>query len=321
MSALRIGSLCSGYGGLDMAVEAVLGGSLAWVSDIDKGAGKVLGYRYPDVPNLGDFTKTDWATVEPVEVLTAGFPCQPVSNAGKQLGDNDERWLWDDVLSAIRALRPGLVLLENVRGLLTNGRLFGRVLGSLADIGYDADWHCLRAADIGAPHNRFRVFILAHAADADHPRPRNAGQERCWRAAAQHGLGAGESELTLLPTPTANDYKGSTSARREPGQHRHQLDAVTEGQDRWGDYAEAIQRWEAATRPAPEPTQPTGKGTPRLSPAFTEWMQGLPAGWITDVPTITRAEALKLAGNGVVPQQAEAALRLMLGRTATGVAA
>jgi DNA (cytosine-5)-methyltransferase 1 len=80
----------------------------------------------------------------------------------------------------------------------------------------------------------------------------------------------------------------------------------------WGQYAAAIHRWETLTRPAPPPTELSAKGTPRLSAKFSEWMMGLPDGWITDVPGITRNEALKAAGNGVVPQQAAAALRIML---------
>jgi site-specific DNA-cytosine methylase len=76
---MRIGSLFSGYGGLEQGVQAVLGGSTAWVSDIDKGACKILAHRYPDAPNLGDISKVDWSQVEPVDVLTGGFPCQDVS--------------------------------------------------------------------------------------------------------------------------------------------------------------------------------------------------------------------------------------------------
>lgn len=75
MSRPTIGSLCSGYGGLDMAAEMLTGGETVWVSDVDKGANKILAHRYPDVPNLGDFTVMDWSTVEPIDVLTAGYPC------------------------------------------------------------------------------------------------------------------------------------------------------------------------------------------------------------------------------------------------------
>lgn len=92
------------------------------------------------------------------------------------------------------------------------------------------------------------------------------------------------------------------------GQYRAQM---AEALTKWGDFATAIKRWEQATRTAPAPTEWTGKGTPRLAAAFSEWMMGLPAGWVTDVPGITRNEALRALGNGVVPQQAAAALREM----------
>src|SRR5690242_3030887 len=106
MSDLRIGSLCTGYGGLDMAVEAVTGATSAWVSDIDKGACKILAHRYPHVPNIGDLTTVDWDTLEPVDILTAGYPCQPFSHAGRRQGTNDERHLWPHIRQAVRHLRP-----------------------------------------------------------------------------------------------------------------------------------------------------------------------------------------------------------------------
>jgi len=81
----------------------------------------------------------------------------------------------------------------------------------------------------------------------------------------------------------------------------------------WGAYTAAVRRWERLTRAAPAPTERGKTGQPRLSPAFVEWMQGLPAGWVTDVPGLTRNEQLKALGNGVVPQQAAQALRLLLG--------
>jgi site-specific DNA-cytosine methylase len=77
----RVGSLCTGYGGLDLAVELVLGGQLAWYAETDPHARTVLAAQWPDVANLGDIRAVDWSTVEPVDVLTAGFPCQNISNA------------------------------------------------------------------------------------------------------------------------------------------------------------------------------------------------------------------------------------------------
>lgn len=97
-----------------------------------------------------------------VDVLTAGFPCQPFSVAGKQGADKDERNMWPDTARIIREVRPPLALLENVTGL-TSGRhgYFGRVLGDLAESGYDAVWDIVPAAAADAPHRRERVWVLA----------------------------------------------------------------------------------------------------------------------------------------------------------------
>jgi DNA (cytosine-5)-methyltransferase 1 len=128
------------------------------------------------------------------------------------------------------------------------------------------------------------------------------------------------SAVTLLPTPTAGDSVGTGYATgwdeltQADGRHRlRDATNVRSLKADWGDYAAAIARWEHITRPAPEPTMLSRKGTPQLSPAFSEWMMGLPAGWVTDTPGITRNEALRALGNGVVPQQAEAAVRFLLG--------
>lgn len=157
---MRIGSLFTGYGGLDMAVQQTLGGEVAWYSEIEPAACKVLAAHYPGVPNLGDITAVDWATVPPVDILTGGYPCQPFSHAGQRKGKNDERHLWPYVCAAIDALRPSLVVPENVRGHLTLG--FGDVLADLSRVGYDATWGVVRASDAGAPHGRARIFIAAY---------------------------------------------------------------------------------------------------------------------------------------------------------------
>jgi DNA (cytosine-5)-methyltransferase 1 len=146
------------------------------------------------------------------------------------------------------------------------------------------------------------------------------------RMKAEHGNGNGHGKSLhiesprLLPTPMAAEgmkaVAGQSVAHREDGGHHvwltnHAHDYAETGT--WGQYAAAIHRWESLTRPAPAPTEIGPKGNPRLSAAFSEWMMGLPAGWVTDVPAITRNEALKALGNGVVPQQAAAALRVLLG--------
>jgi len=96
-----------------------------------------------------------------VDLVTAGFPCQPWSVAGKREGKHDDRWIWPGIARIIREVRPGLVFLENVRGLVSGGGL-EPVLGDLAGLGFDAEWTCLRASEVGAPHRRERVFVLAY---------------------------------------------------------------------------------------------------------------------------------------------------------------
>lgn len=117
MTELRIGSLFSGAGGLDMAVEAVFGATTAWHCELDPAASKVLASHWPGVPNLGDITAIDWGSVavhgvgwdfQPIDILCGGWPCQPFSVAGKRKGINDDRALWPYVADAIRALRPRL---------------------------------------------------------------------------------------------------------------------------------------------------------------------------------------------------------------------
>lgn len=160
MEPMRYGELFAGIGGMSLGLERA-GMTPAWFSEIDPYASRVLAKHWPDVPNLGDATRIDWATVPPVDLLCGGFPCQPFSVAGKQLGEADERNLWPEVVRAIRGLRPRLVLMENVPALLSVG-YFGTVLGDLAACGYDTEWDCIPAAAVGAPHLRWRVFVMAY---------------------------------------------------------------------------------------------------------------------------------------------------------------
>ena len=156
---MKVGSLFSGIGGLDLGLERA-GMTVAWQSEIDPYACKVLAKHWPGVPNHGDIKRIDWGTVEPVDVICGGYPCQPFSTAGKRRGTDDPRHLWPWVREAISALRPRYAILENVRGHLTMGGL--TVIGELAEIGYDAEWRVVSAAGVGAPHRRDRVIIVAY---------------------------------------------------------------------------------------------------------------------------------------------------------------
>jgi DNA (cytosine-5)-methyltransferase 1 len=139
---------------------AVLDAALAWCAETDRRASTVLAARFPGVPNLGDLTGVDWAAVPAVDLVTAGFPCQDISTAGRGAGikEGTRSGLWTRIAEALGQLRPGYVLVENVAALRARG--LGRVLADLAALGYDTQWASLRASDIGAAHRRDRIFIL-----------------------------------------------------------------------------------------------------------------------------------------------------------------
>ncbi|WP_055620607.1 DNA cytosine methyltransferase [Streptomyces sp. JHA19] len=323
MTGLRIGSVCTGYGGLDIAVQAVFGGELAWVADNDPGAARILAHHHPSVPNLGDITTVDWHDVEPVDVYIGGYPCQPFSTAGKRKGTNDARHIWPFIARALGVLRPRYAIFENVANHLRLG--FDTVLVDLADLGFDVEWCVVRADEVGAPHQRRRLIFLATAPDA--PRPGLSGQGVRGRAAQRGGAAADTADLGHergrgarrgrpgpahgRGTPADAARHGRGQGRPEPAWQQGRLDSVLGGAPDWGRYAPAITRWEAVTgRRAPW----AADARRRLNPAFVEWMMGLDPGHVTAVSGLSRTQQLKALGNGVVPLQAAAALRLLLAR-------
>lgn len=202
----RIGSLFSGYGGLDLAVQSVLGGEVAWHVEFDKSPAKVLSHHWPQVPNLGDVTTINWDEVPRVDVLTGGYPCQPFSHAGKRKGTKDERHLWPYVCDAIRALGPSLVVLENVRGHLTLG--FDTVLADLADMGWSAEWGVVRASDAGACHQRARLFIVAYPERERHHGGRGPGTAAEPRRGRLHAQGLADDAADADGSPGESGVSG-----------------------------------------------------------------------------------------------------------------
>lgn len=286
------GSLCSGIGGLDLLIP----GEPQWFSEIDDGPCAVLDARFSGVPNIGSLLDTDWSSVAPVDILTAGYPCQPFSLAGRRLGEDDPRHLWPAVAKAVRHLGPGVVFLENVSGHRSKG--FGVVIQELAEMGYGVRWTSVRSSDVGAPHRRERVFIAAHRhGQYEHGRW-DIGQGRRHELADGRGLAAYARYNGCLGH---SQLDGQAVAGVE-GEHRGHVDGCAVEDARrpdMGKYEPAVQRWEQLTRPAPHPQDEKG----RLNPAFVEWMMGYPKGWVTDVVD-KRTASLKMLGNAVQPQSA-----------------
>ena len=271
MSA-QILSLCSGYGGLDIAVEQFYGAQTAYYCEIEPACLEVLAGRFPTALNVGSLEELKTGTSK-ADIITAGYPCQPFSLAGKRGGVFDERHVWPIIRQVISNVRPARVVLENVSGHLTSGGT--AVIRDLARMGYSVKWGTVRASEAGAPHQRKRLFIVANA----------------------YGMGAGRDGHRKLFVK---------EDERETEREERQRVRVTSGygnQVSWGHYDRAIRRWEKVTRRAAPVPVDEGK----LSALFVEWMMGLPEGWVTDIMD-HRGRALKMLGNGVVPQQAALAL-------------
>lgn len=327
--------MCTGYGGLDLAVMEVYGTRLAWCADNDPHVSKILDERFPLVTNLGDLTAVDWTTIPRADIVTAGFPCTDISYAGRGAGlrEDTRSGLWFTIVKALRILRPDLVFVENVPALRSRG--LDRVLGDLASLGYDTAWTSLRASDIGVPHRRERIFILAAHPDGQRPprrhEPRSPQGSRPHPQPAGRGLRIPPADTSGLQSERWRDPEvlaeppGTPAASTSPSaRDRHQApqfsDPRTDGcrrailldpagqQADFGAYKPAIRYWEAVSgRPAPYPTEIGTRGQSRLSARFVEWMMGLPDGWVTGVD-LSRTAHMRALGNGVVPQQAAAAL-------------
>lgn len=157
---MKFGSLFSGIGGMDLGLERA-GMECVWQVEIDGFCRKVLTKHWPDVPKYNDVREVGKHNLERVDLIAGGFPCQDISNAGKRAGITGEQsGLWSEFFRIVCELRPQFVLVENVAALLHRG--IERVLGDLAEGGYDAMWRVLRACDFGLPHLRERVFIVAY---------------------------------------------------------------------------------------------------------------------------------------------------------------
>lgn len=325
---MKLGSLFSGIGGLDLGVEAATGARTVWQVERDEWCRGILARHWPDAVRYDDVCKVG-EELERVDIIAGGFPCQDVSVAGKRAGltGGERSGLWREYARIVRVVRPRFVFVENVAGLLSME--FGRVLGDLAALGYDAEWAVFRASDVGAPHRRERVFVLAvadaeriecieqHDADLLRRRSGDAQQTRVGGSlgdatsarregiarAGGAGEGAADTDLSRLEGRRVPERgRGEQRARgarcsggRDSGRSQPRVGGVAHGLPRGLD----DHRW------------PAGRGAAQHEWEAPRVAQGVPE----------RRQRLKALGNAVVPQQAALAWRVLSERLAQHVVA
>jgi DNA (cytosine-5)-methyltransferase 1 len=164
----KIGSLFSGIGGFELGLERAIPAETIWQVEQEKFCQSILKKHWPKAKIYDDVRNITKDNVGPVDILCGGFPCQDISIAGKTKGLKGEKsGLWWEMWRIISELRPRIIVLENVSNII---RLGGReVAGSLAQIGYDAEWTTIRASDFGAPHRRERWFCVAYPNSKSQP--------------------------------------------------------------------------------------------------------------------------------------------------------
>jgi DNA (cytosine-5)-methyltransferase 1 len=316
------GSLFAGIGGVDLGLERA-GWECRWQVEIDPFCRHVLEHHWPDVPRYGDIRELEWSGVERVDLLAGGFPCQPFSVAGQRRGKDDERWLWPEFAGAVRALRPRHVLVENVPGLLAGHGGMGDVLGDLAQLGYDAEWDSVPAAAVGAPHLRYRVWIVAHADDVGglgfgglFDGFRSAFRHDADRRGREAPLADAEREGLQGSTGSWFAGAGWTSNNDGAGLEGRQLQRQRADQRPVGPSGVADAQRRGRGRRTPETRRDTERRAAVVGSGATS---GWSDYWLTepDVGRVahgvpSRVDRLRALGNAVVPQVVEVIGRRLL---------
>jgi len=299
---VRMLDLFSGIGGFALAASWVWGDELELVGfcENDSYCQQVLAKNFPGVPIYDDITELEADGFTGIDLLTGGFPCQDISVAGKGEGIEGERsGLWFEMLRLISGIRPRYALIENVPMLLHRG--FGRVICDLAQIGYDAEWQIISAADVGAPHLRKRIWIVAYPSSKGQRGPYDY-KEFPGRIQQQSSDGSGEVEAADTVAYAGHLRRGN----HEPGdvelRGRQQAETAIRSASQ-SEITGSSQESEAVAD-----TQ--HKGYPsRVQPATigdrdcTHWSTEPDLGRVADgVPK--RVDRLRGLGNAIVPQVA-----------------
>ncbi len=292
--------LFSGIGGFSLGLERTGGFETVAFCEIEPFPRRVLARHWPGVPIYHDVRDLTAERLRAdgigVDVICGGFPCQDISLAGKGAGmDGDRSGLWSEYARLIGELRPRYVIVENVAALL--GRGLDRVLGDLATLGFDAEWHCIPASAVGAPHRRDRLWIIAYAGSEQHEGTGDALGRQAAKGLPSTVVADADDQRQLQPQGSERDQRGRTGNGREdcPGPDRPMPMASATSRD-------------------------AGSPAPILSRQAIDAVHGgIGHDWRTepDVGRVahgvpSRAHRLRALGNAVVPQIPELIGRAIL---------
>jgi DNA (cytosine-5)-methyltransferase 1 len=329
MNPITFGSLFAGIGGIDLGFERC-GMECKWQVEINDYAQKVLAKHWPKVHRERDIRECSARNLERVDIIAGGFPCQDISYAGLGAGlDGERSGLFFEAIRLVRELQPRAVVLENVAALLTRG--LDRVLGTLAEVGYDAEWHCIPAAYVGAPHIRDRVFVIGLQRMAQHA---NSIDECSIRKRAKLKSNATASRDCDRKNPLQDSDVSDTRCSRV--QQRRGDFQIEQGSEIMGGVLwDGVQEKPIAEKEAladtdehiscQERLQPSGELLRLGGDTQEDFRRGLSSNWAVepDVGRVAhgipaRVDRLRGLGNAVVPQVAELVGKMVLQRLGSG---
>ena len=297
---LRTLDLFSGIGGFSLGLERTGGFKTVAFCEIEDYPRRVLAKHWPGVPIYDDVRTLTAERLRAdgigVDVICGGFPCQDISVAGRRAGMEGARsGLWSEIARLAGELRPRLIIVENVAALLSgdDGRWFGAVLGDLAALGFDAEWHCIPASALGAPHRRDRIWIVAYAAN-----------DRTGRRQQQSESSEGARHVADTEGQRCREVRQhrERSTERATGRGEVLADARRSGCAGPGPYRDAGDRSPLVTREAIESQHGRVADFWRTEPDVGRVAHGVPH----------RVDRLAALGNAVVPQIPEAIGRAIL---------
>jgi DNA (cytosine-5)-methyltransferase 1 len=277
--------LFSGIGGFALAAGWA-GFETIGFAETDAYCSNILDLHWPSVVNYGDVKRIDGRQFRDIDLVTAGFPCQPFSVAGQRRGTGDERFLWPELARLLGEVRPQYALLENVPAILSldGGRIFGRILSDLAEIGFNASWNCVPASAVGALHRRDRVWIVANPNDTRQRQSQGSFEEsRRWIGYSSQKVADATCQLHDRSGQSGAGWRSESSNGSSP-----MADSNGTGSQGHGRLPECPSEWLAWS--GSEPLE----GIWQSEPDVGRVASGIPK----------RVDRLRGLGNAIVPQVA-----------------